>query len=142
MGAPRKHKLLLNRHESDIRGSGLKSYNLQEGRFGYAGVPNHPEVALQVSFKASMPAREYPIKIAFHATATLELAYTKGHHDPATVEREVRTITKAVDGGWVEPQHGWWRWQPIRGAPGRKMMAAAPFTHGAFPVTWMERRKR
>ena len=22
-----------------------------------------------------------------------------------------------------------------------QMMAAAPFTHGAFPVTWMERRK-
>jgi hypothetical protein len=38
--APRKHKLPLNRHESDIRGSGLKSYSLQKKRFGYAGVPN------------------------------------------------------------------------------------------------------
>ncbi|MCQ4323306.1 MULTISPECIES: hypothetical protein [Pseudomonadota] len=88
-----------------------------------------------------MPTREYPLKISFHATAALELAYTKGHHNPAEVEREVHAITMAVDGGWVEPQHGWWRWNPMRGKPGGQMMAAAPFTHGAFPVTWMERRK-
>lgn len=79
-----------------------------------------------------MPTREYPLKISFHATAALELAYTKGHHNPAEVEREVHAITMAVDGGWVEPQHGWWRWNPMRGKPGGQMMAAAPFTHGAW----------
>jgi len=74
-------------------------------------------------------------------TPSLRSGYTKGHHKPAEVEREVHAITMAVDGGWVEPQHGWWRWNPMRGKPGGQMMAAAPFTHGAFPVTWMERRK-
>ena len=88
-----------------------------------------------------MLSRDYLIKIAFHATATLELACTKGQHDPADVEPEVRAITMAVDGGWVEPQDGWWRWNPMRGKPSGQMMAAAPFTHGAFPVTWIERRK-
>lgn len=83
-----------------------------------------------------MTPRDYPLKIAFHSTAALELAYTKGHHEPAEVEREVRAITTAVDGGWVEPQRGWWRL--LRG---RLPSAAAPGTQGAFPVTWMERRR-
>lgn len=76
--------------------------------------------------------------IAFHTTATLELAYTKGHHHPAEVEREVSALSTAFDGGEVEPQHGY---QPIREPPGREILVAAPFCKGAFLVTWMGRRK-
>jgi hypothetical protein len=83
-----------------------------------------------------MAGHEYPLKIIIHETATLHIAYTKGHHDPAEVERQVRAISAAPSTDWGEPQHGWWRL--LRG---RLPSAAAPGTQGAFPVTWMERRR-
>jgi hypothetical protein len=81
-----------------------------------------------------MPTREYALKIVFHRTITLELAYTKGHHDPSEVERQLLAISTAPATHWVEPQHGWWRL--LRG---KQPSAAAAGTQGAFPVTWMER---
>jgi hypothetical protein len=96
----------------------------------------HQKRLPRFSYNAAMLPRDYPLTIVFHATATLELAYTKGHHDAAEVERQVLALSKVSGSEWVEPQHGWWRL--LRG---RQPSAAAPGTQGAFPVTWMERRR-
>jgi hypothetical protein len=80
-----------------------------------------------------MRAPVYPLELAFKATASLELAYTKGHHDAAEFAAHVLAVRV---GDWSELQHGWWRW-----LGGRLASAAAPGTQGAFPVTWMERRR-
>lgn len=63
-------------------------------------------------------------RFPFHATpAALELAYTKGHHNPAEVEREVHAITMAAlmaagssrnMAGGVEP-HAREAWRPDDG---------------------------
>ncbi|MEI6317452.1 MAG: hypothetical protein WCS09_02980 [Pseudomonadota bacterium] len=84
----------------------------------------------------AMPTRDYPLKIAVYQTPTLDIVYSQGHHEFDVFEKRVHDTCELEGDDWVEPQHGWWRllrgWQPS---------AAAPGTQGAFPVTWMERRR-